>query len=49
MVILQVLFVLVLAVSLCFNAILWNALLDERQRRFDAEDWIDPVEWEATK
>lgn len=35
--------------SVLCNVFLHNELLDERNKRFEAEAWIDPIEWEATK
>lgn len=35
--------------AILYCAYLNNELADERNRRFEAEAWIDPISWEETK
>lgn len=43
MIIAFVIAVILLAASVFWNNVLYQKLLDEREKRFDAEGWIDPV------
>lgn len=35
--------------TVMYCAYLNNELAEERNRRFEAEAWIDPISWEETK